>query len=651
MTAPIHILAPRGRDAQVITQVLARNGIAAETAADLPALLMQLDRSGAVLVTEECLSGPALLEFLEVMERQPPWSDLPMLVLVTKQAGPRSATHLSVLERLGNVLLLERPLNAETLGRAARSALRARERQLAVRDVNVTLELRVAERTEALTTSEAQLRAAFEAFPDVLFVLETSGDGRFTMLDANPRAEALCGQALTHMVGLPLEDFFPTTLSDQVTAQLHRCVSTGAPVHDAMTLDLGQGARQFELNITPIRDRAGRIGRLLGVARDVTARNELEARLRQAQKLEAVGQLTGGVAHDFNNLLQVVLAGLTLMERSRDPERRAQLSDSVRRAAQRGGDLTKRLLTVARRQSLQPQAVDLAAWFDDGAGELLRRALRGDIVTDIDITPGLPPVEADPTELELAVLNIAVNARDAMPQGGTLRIRAALAELRGGLDPDGLRGAFIRLSISDTGTGMDRQTQARVFEPFFTTKGIGQGTGLGLAQVYGFARQSGGSVRLQSQEGKGTTITILLPVSARAMPVPAAPAAATTVPSKRRAVLVCEDDDDVAALVVDMLRQLGHTPTRVATAAAALGALADERPVDVLFTDVMMPGGMDGLALAREVRRRRPGLPVLLTTGYTGRGPAETPLGMPVLRKPYRIEDLAAALERAVTQA
>ena len=321
----------------------------------------------------------------------------------------------------------------------------------------------------------------------------------------------------------------------------------------------------------------------------------------------------------------------------------------MRRAAQRGGELTKRLLTVARRQALRPEAVDLAAWMTEGAGDLLARTLRGDIRTELRFPPGLPPVEVDPGELELAVLNLAVNARDAMEHGGTLTVSAEAAMLDGSVASEGLSGPYVRLSVSDTGTGMSPETRARVFEPFFTTKEVGKGTGLGLAQVYGFAKQSGGGVRLVSAPGAGTTVSLLLPVALHAV-IPAAPEPVHETPTPTAAtILVVEDDDDVAALVVDLLRQLGHQPTRVSTAAAALGALADGRPLDLLFTDVLMPGGMDGLSLAREVGRRRPGLRVLLTTGYTG-GPAATPAGLPVLRKPYRLDELAEALRRVLRE-
>ena len=648
----IQVLAPRGRDAAVVVQVLTDAGLAAEHSPDLVTLLTRLDRCTCAVVTEEALYGPTVPRLHNWVTQQPAWSDLPFLVLATKQSGRRSDEGAALLARLGNALLLERPLNAETLVSAVRSALRARARQVTVRDLNATLEQRVAERTEALAASESQFRAIFDSFPDSLFVVDVTDDGRFLYDSYNPAAHEQISFHVADVRGRPPEAFMTPADAELTTAEFQRCLEAGASV--SYTREMTAAASTptdtptFDVVVTPLRDASGRIVRLLGVARNVTERNRLEQRLRQAQKLEAVGQLTGGVAHDFNNLLQVVLSGLTLLERVQDTERRTQLLDSVRRAAQRGGELTKRLLTVARRQSLQPAAVDLGAWLNDGAGELLSRALRGDIRTDLRLPAGLPPVEVDPAELELAVLNLAVNARDAMPEGGTLTVSAEVVHI-GIMDADGLRGSYVRLSVGDTGTGMDDATQARVFEPFFTTKGVGVGTGLGLAQVYGFARQSGGGVRLRSTPGRGTTVSLLLPVSRRPAPAAvkeAAPAASALL--DQAAVLVCEDDDEVAALVVDMLRQLGHQPTRVSTAAAALGALADGRSVDLLFSDVVMPGGMDGLALAREAGRRRPGLPVLLTTGYTGNGAADMPLGVPVLRKPYRIEDLAQALERVL---
>jgi len=646
---PVLVLAPRGRDATVIERLLRATGITAEVCTDLAAIVRALPGCSCVVVTEESLAGPDLPALLDAVAAQPPWSDLAFLVLATKQPGIRKAAGTAVLDGLGNPVLLERPLNAESLVSAARSALRARGRQLAVRDLAAGLEDRVRERTAALTESEARSRAIFEGFPEPLFIVAAGPEGRFAFEGLNPSAARSAGLASDEAAGQRLEAVMDPAGAADLQAHLRHCVEEGTGHGFSGPLPFLSPSATFETMLTPLRDAEGHVTRVLAAARDVTERNLLEARLRQAQKLEAVGQLTGGVAHDFNNLLQVVLSGLTLMERIADPGRRAQLADNVRRAAQRGGELTKRLLTVARRQSLRPERIELETWMRDGAGALLRQALRGDIRTELRLPPDLPAVDADPAELELALLNLAVNARDAMPNGGTLTVSAEAVRCYAVTDADGLDGAFVRLSLGDTGIGMNEETQARVFEPFFTTKGVGQGTGLGLAQVYGFARQSGGGVRLRSAPGQGTTVSLLLPVSRRAAPEKVVEASAPGSLSMRHAaVLVCEDDDDVAALVVDMLAQLGHAPTRVTTAGAALGALADGRTVDLLFTDVLMPGGMDGLALAREVARRRPGLPVLLTTGYTGGGAASVPLGLPLLRKPYRIDDLAQAVERAL---
>ena len=292
-------------------------------------------------------------------------------------------------------------------------------RQLAVRDLTAGLEDRVRERTAALTESEARSRAIFEGFPEPLFIIAAPAPGRFLFESLNPAASRRAALATDEVLGHGLDSVMNPvarwrTWCRTCAAAWRRARATASPARCPSC----PPPRRSRRRLTPLRDAEGRVTRVLAAARDVTERNLLETRLRQAQKLEAVGQLTGGVAHDFNNLLQVVLSGLTLMERIQDPDRRAQLADSVRRAAQRGGELTKRLLTVARRQSLQPERIDLGAWMQEGAGALLRQALRGDIRAELRLTPGLPAVEADPAELELALLNLAVNARDAMPNGG-----------------------------------------------------------------------------------------------------------------------------------------------------------------------------------------------------------------------------------------
>ncbi len=651
MTLAFCVLAPWGRDAAVIAGVLARAGVPAVVYPTLAAMVPDLAEAAGVVVTEEALTGPDLPALRAAVASQPAWSDLSFLVLATKQSGPRAGAQVELLEALGNTLLLERPLNADTLARAARSAVRARLRQLGVRELNATLEQRVLDRTAAARRSEAELRAMFDSFPDSLFLIDSTPAGPI-FEHLNSVAEAVIGRPAREILGATIAQSLPPSRAVVLEQNVAHCLQTGETVRYSIEVagptPASPPERVLDLVLTPIPGEGPAQTRVLGVARDVTARTLLEAKLRQAQKMEAVGQLTGGVAHDFNNLLQVVMGGLALLERAQDPGRRTQLTESVRRAAMRGGELTKRLLTVARRQQLSPAPLDLRSWLDDGAGELMTRALRGDIAATVTIAPDLPPIMVDAAELELALLNIAVNARDAMPSGGAFRVTATPVTLAAGSDPDGLHGAFVQLAIADTGAGMDAATQARVFEPFFTTKGIGQGTGLGLAQVYGFARQSGGSVRLTSIAGQGTTVTLLLPVATGAVsqsPISRSPAASG---APGYAILVCEDDEEVAALVVDLLRQLGHTPTRVANAAEALDTLAQDRPCHLLFTDVLMPGGMDGLALAREARRHRPGLPVLLTTGYTGGGASAVPLGVPLLRKPYRIEELESAIARTM---
>ena len=376
-------------------------------------------------------------------------------------------------------------------------------------------------------------------------------------------------------------------------------------------------------------------------------RAHIEETLRQTQKIEAIGQLTGGIAHDFNNLLMVISGGLDMLDRRADPERRKRLMDGMRQAAQRGSALTRQLLAFSRRQSLAPEAVDLAQRISQ-MRELLDRSLRGDVYVKEQFAPDLWPVEVDPGELELVILNLAVNARDAMPEGGSILLQASNA-------PDeqvlGRRGDFVRLAVIDSGTGIPAEVRNRVFDPFFTTKEIGKGSGLGLAQVYGFARQSGGTVWIDTEHGQGTSVVMLLPRSTN-MPSPMQHQPQIDDPAQRSAgsVLLVDDDQEVAALVAEMLEHLGYQVTHAASASAALGALANGRGVDLVFSDVMMPGGMNGLELVREIRTRRFDVPVLLTTGYVEavKQSAEAE-GVQVLAKPYRLEELAQALKGAMT--
>ena len=410
--------------------------------------------------------------------------------------------------------------------------------------------------------------------------------------------------------------------------------------------------RAYEMRYSTLRDRdRNRIGAYQFVY-DVTERlrdqqrlQDAEEALRHAQKMESIGQLTGGVAHDFNNLLAVFSNGLELLERGISAEQRQTVLEGMRRAVARGTGLTRHLLAFSRRRPVNPESINLAAHLT-GMHEILGRSLGGNIHIEMKLAADLWPVEIDVGELELAMLNVCVNSRDAMAGGGTITITAENVQEAG---EDGLLADFVKLSIADTGSGMPPEVLARVFEPFFTTKDVGKGSGLGLPQVYGFAQQSGGRLTVHSEVGKGTIVTLLLP---RSLLQPVAPkavdassmSAAPGDVARRGQVLLVEDDNEVAALTREMLRYLGFSVVHVASPNAALGALANARSVDIVLSDIMMPGGVSGLELAREIKRRQPNLPVVLVTGYAGAAASMEDGKFGLLLKPYTLETLAEAL-------
>jgi signal transduction histidine kinase/CheY-like chemotaxis protein len=521
--------------------------------------------------------------------------------------------------------------------RRARDALaEARER----------LEAAVAERTAALQQSEARVRAIFETSHSFQGLLTPDG----VVLDANAISLEAIKTRREDVVGKPFWETPWFTGTPGTAAAVKRAVTrvaAGAARTRPVTINLPTGERSFDFSLRPVRNEAGKVVAIVPEAFETTARIKAEAALRQAQALEAVGQLTGGVAHDFNNLLMVLSGGLTLMERRDDPERRPMLIAHMREAVERGANLTRQLLAFSRKQELKPQMVDFAQHLD-GMRELLARSLGANIKTEVEMTEGVAPIFVDPTALQLAILNLAVNARDAMPDGGTVVVKAANGAL------DNPRAPFVSISVVDSGVGMTPEVQARIFEPFYTTKEIGRGSGLGLAQVHGFAQQSGGRVEVRSSPGAGTTMTLVLPASKESdRPAVKRREAARAEPAAREAgdALLVEDNDEVAALTREMLEHLGWRVTRVASAEAALGALADERSIDLVFSDVMMPGGMNGLDLAREARRRRPAIPIVLTSGYAEpiRKEAEQ-AGLPLLPKPFNLDSLAAVVGAALSR-
>ncbi|KQT16682.1 MAG: ATP-binding protein [Bradyrhizobium sp.] len=388
-------------------------------------------------------------------------------------------------------------------------------------------------------------------------------------------------------------------------------------------------------------------GELIGFAkitRDITERRnaqlKLEAmqkQLAESQKFDALGQLTGGVAHDFNNLLMIISGSLHILKKSAtsDPKLERAMS-AIETATKRGAALTNQLLTFARRQSVNPQAIDFAERvgairevLDAGVGSSVRLAF--------DIHSDTWPIKADVSELETALLNLVINARDAMPDGGAVTIQARNVVLN---EPP-LAGDFVAIDVTDTGLGIPSDVLDKIFEPFFTTKPIGKGTGLGLSQVHGFAHQAGGTVKVASELGKGTTFTILLP---RGMDAPVRDAAEAMSFRGSGTVLLVEDNPDVALVSTGLLEQLGYEVRRVADAEAALREIENDA-VDFVFSDIVMPGKMDGLSLAHHLRQIRPGLPILLATGYSDVA-AGVRGDFPILRKPYEIHELSEAIAK-----
>lgn len=382
------------------------------------------------------------------------------------------------------------------------------------------------------------------------------------------------------------------------------------------------------------------------VAERTAALHSAQAQLQTQQKMEAVGKLTGGVAHDFNNLLQAISGCLQMVRRRTGEPQIHSLLDAGRQAVDRGAKLVQQLMAFSRQQSLNPQSFDLRDRLLKMSG-LLERALREDIERTVKIAPDLWPVNADQTQFELALINLTVNARDAMPIGGSLTYGAANVSLTGD-GPEGLSGDFVRISVTDTGTGMTADVLAQAYEPFFTTKGLAKGSGLGLSQVYGFCRQSGGTVTIDSMPGTGTTATLFLPRASRAPVSDGVHSPPLHPPTRGIRVLMVEDEALVADVVAAALRDLGYKVSHAASGDEALERLRDGERLDILFTDVVMPGLINGAELAREAQHLRPGLPVLLATGYSEN--AAITGGLPVIAKPYGIETLASAIESAMAE-
>ncbi len=551
------ICAPRGRDAEVMCSVLAADGVGCEPVAGVDALADCIAAgAGAAIVAEEALAGADLARLRAWLGQQAAWSDFPFVVLLSKLVGPAPDAARALIAQLGNVVLLERPLNTQTLRSAAGSALRARRRQYQARAV-----LADRERTAA------------------------------SLLQSQ--------QALVE-------------LNETLEARIEERTRALAQAND----------------------------RLMN---EVIERERVQQALVQFQKMEAVGRLTGGIAHDFNNLLNVVQGSMDLILLASKDEVARKRAEVARRACQRGGKLTSQLLAFSRNQSLDLRPLDVGVLFE-GVRELVSTSLGASIGLHFEIDAPGTRVLADTNQMEMSLLNLAINARDAMPGGGELRFTAGAASPPPDLLPG---GDYVRIAVADCGEGMPPEIAARVFEPFFTTKGVGKGTGLGLSQVYGMAQQSGGAARILSEAGVGTTVEIWLPAAGDTRDAAAQPAARLAADRRRARILVVEDDDSVRQSMVESLEALGHTVAQAADGEAGLRELRRARP-DLLITDYLMPG-MTGAELVQRARVSFPEVPMMIATGYADMRAIEKVVEEEmVLRKPFQLAELAASVERAL---
>lgn len=652
------VLAPSGRDAAVASAMLHEAGIAAEPCASLPALIGELDRGAAfVVITEEVLATSDLHSLSAWIEAQEKWSDLPFVLLTRRGGGlERNPAAARYLEVLGNATFLERPFHPTTLISLVKSALRGRLRQYEARS-----------RLHELRESEERYRTLFNSMDEGFCIIEFI-DGPegprsdYIHLQANSAYERhtgipnVVGQKVRAMVGEEAQGWI------DLYAEVLR---TGQPIR--FERELVVTGRFLELAAFRVEPASRR--QVAVLFQDVTARKQAElalrelnetlenrvaeaiaeretalAQLHEAQKLETIGQLTGGVAHDFNNLLTPITGALDLLNlrQTGDDPRMARLIDGALQSAERAKTLVQRLLGFARRQALESRPVDLVDLIDN-----MRDLIASSIGTAIELRIAhlgdLPPTQVDPNQLELAILNLCVNARDAMPRGGVLTIALEPAIVGPRFEPRLAPGAYVRLSVIDTGCGMDEATLARAIEPFYSTKEVGRGTGLGLSMVHGLAAQLSGAFVLASSPGEGTRADLYLPV-AELGTQPTASRTETGAAQYGRplSILLVDDEDLVRAGTAEMLRQLGHSVVEIGSGAEALKLLKDQEGFDILVTDYMMPH-MDGATLARQAQEVSAGLPVLVVTGYAG---GDLQFGFPQLAKPYRQSDLAAMVRR-----
>ena len=664
------VLAPRGRDAAVACSLIEQTGVSGVACSDIMAVVRRLDDDVAfLLITEEAIRGADLNPLSAWLASQPPWSDLPFLLVTDHGGGPeRNPIAARWLDRLGNVSFIERPFHPTTLLSVSRTAVKGRRRQHETRQLLANLR-----------ESDQRLRTALHAGRLAAWEF----DFRTSHFALSAEGKSLLARKETQEV--ELDDLLRGIAADDrtpVAEALRRSVRTGEDFAVDLRFERSDGEILWlDVRARLVRGAAGAPERYVGVVSDITVRKTAEAalqgmneqlemrveertaelrqahdellsqiaerertetQLRQMQKLESIGQLTGGVAHDFNNLLTAIIGNLELLRKRVPPGPRSdRLIDGAMQGAQRGAALTQRLLAFARHQALDAKPINLAHLIR-GMEDLLRRSLGPSIEMIQDIPAGIPAAHADANQVELALLNLAVNSRDAMPGGGTLTLALDLAET--GPMRDLAPGRYVRLTVSDTGSGMDGDTLRKAIEPFFSTKEVGKGTGLGLSMIHGLAQQLEGALRLFSTPGCGTRAELWLPVAeGAAETTPSEPAHRPAVGNRRATLLFVDDDFLISLSTTSLLEDLGHTVITASSGPEALDVLRTGKPIDMMITDYAMPV-MNGLQLAEEARALRPDLPILLATGYADL-PTRAKFELPRLQKPYQQTQLAEQIQ------
>jgi signal transduction histidine kinase/CheY-like chemotaxis protein len=670
------ILAPTGRDAAVAAALIQEAGFYANIAGDLAALMHEVEAgAGLAVVADEAIKTADLRSLVNWLNDQPPWSDFPIVLLTHQGGGPeRNPDAARLGQALGNVTFIERPFHPTTLVSIVGSAVRGRRRQYQTRAILADL-----------TESEGLLQTALNA--GHLGALELH------LPELELEASDTCKTFYGRKPGDPFsyQDLLAAIHPDDRAPRqqvLDRSIKTGKDYSFEYRNIWPDGSVHWvDVRARAVRRPDGSLKSLVGVSSDITARKTLEIerenllaqlaaertalaeltatleqrveersvelmkevaarekaqeQLRQAQKMETIGQLTGGVAHDFNNLLMAVMGNLDLLrKRVPDDPRLHRLIDGALQGAERGASLTQRLLAFARQQDLKALPVNLGALIQ-GMIDLLERSLGPRIALRLEIPENLPPARVDANQLELAILNLAINSRDAMSDGGSIDIK--VAECRSSGDATLQPGNYLKVSVIDTGKGMTPEILKKAIEPFFSSKPLGKGTGLGLSMVHGLAVQLGGALQLASTVGKGTTATLILPV-ATAAPEAESPAQVTPKINRSAVILYVDDDPLIAMSTMEMLEDLGHRVIGANSGLHALDIIKSEQPIDLMMTDHVMPG-MTGIELAAASREVRPSLPILLATGYADL-PEGAQLDLPRLAKPYHQDQLRDRLDQ-----